>query len=109
MLRLFLGIFGEPESSKNIWLVLINVLFALFFVYGSIIFFRKNDNKYKYALTLISIFWLQTQATRFFFISKNGLEKDDVQNFISFAVVFSFVYLTKYLNKKYRYHKTYQK
>jgi len=83
------------------WTLITNMLFAPFFIYGSINFFRKSENKYKYNLILLLIFWLHTQVFRFFFIANKTLEKADLSNFLIFVFSFVLVYLTKSLSKRF--------
>ena len=99
ILAIFVSAFAKPELLQNPWLLITNMLFAPFFIYGSINYFRKNENKYNYNLILLSIFWLHTQIFRFFFITNNMLEKADLSNFLLFIVSFAVVYLTRSLSK----------
>ena len=100
-----LGLFIVPHTSipgtiENLWLPLTNVLFAPFFVYSSINFFRKTEKKYKYTLVLLLIYWIHMQLFRFFFITSNSLEKADFSNLLLFMGPFVIVYLTKLINDR---------
>lgn len=101
ILAVFAGVFIKHELMQNPWLLIINIFFAPFFVYVAVTFFRKTEIKYKYGLSLLIIFWLQTQIFRFFFVTNKTLEKTDLSNLIFFIVPIGIVYLTKNLSKKY--------
>lgn len=101
ILAIFVGVFAKEELLKNPWLLIVNILFAPFFIYGAVTFFRKTESKYKYGLVVLLIFWLQTQIFRFFFITNNTLEKTDLSNLLFFIVPMGIIYLTQTLNKKY--------
>ena len=99
-----LGLVAAPHTSisgtlQNYWIPLTNILFAPFFIYSSINFFRKTEKKYKYALVLLLIYWAHMQLFRFFFIADNKLEKADFSNLLLFIGPFVVVYLTKLINE----------
>lgn len=101
VLAIFFGAFVKQELLTNPFLLLINMLVAPFFIYGTIAFFRKPEKKYNYGLILLFILWTETQIYRFFFITNHTLEMVDLSNLFFFGIPFAVIYLTKYLNKKY--------
>ena len=100
-LGLFAGAFAKPELLKNPWTFAINMLFAPFLIYGTIMFFRKTESKYTYGLILLFLIWAETLVYRFFFVTENRLEMTDLLNLAFFGIPFLIVYLTKFLNTKY--------
>ena len=100
-LALFFGVFAKPELLKNPWTFFVNMLLAPFLIYGTIIFFRRTESKYKYGLVLLLIIWLETQIYRFLFVTQRKLELTDLSNFAFFVAPFLVIYLAQRLNKKY--------
>jgi hypothetical protein len=93
---------AKPSLSLSPWLIILNMLLAPFFIYGTIIFFRKVSVKYNYGIILLLIVWLETQVSRFFFITHNKLEKTDLSNLLFFGIPFLIIYLTKRISRKLR-------
>lgn len=97
-----LGSFGELFSKKdiNLWPFIINIIFAPFLIYGSIMFFRKTKAKYLYGLIVLGIIWVESQAYRFFFVTQGKLEKTDLSNILFFGIPFFVILFTQYIDKK---------
>lgn len=101
VLALFVSAFARQEPLRNPWLLFVNMLFAPFFIYGAVTFFRKTESKYRYGLVVLLIFWIQMQIFRFFFITNKTLENTDFSNFLFFAVSMGVILLTQKLSNKY--------
>lgn len=100
ILAMFMGVFTNQELLKTPWLLFTNILFAPFFIYGIVMFFRKTKTKYKYGLVLLLVFWLQTQVIRFLFITGNRLENADLSNLLLAAIPAGIIYLSQALDRK---------
>ncbi|OFW53671.1 MAG: hypothetical protein A2163_08465 [Actinobacteria bacterium RBG_13_35_12] len=97
-----LGLFGVLMGGKdiNLWPLIINVIFAPFIIYGSIMFFRKTKAKYLYGLIILGIIWLEFQAYRLFFVTQGRLDKTDLSNILFFGIPFLIILFAQYLDRR---------
>jgi cell division protein FtsL len=97
-----LGITINGEvTSEILWHSIVEMIFALFLMYGSIMFFMKTKAKYLYGLIMIGIVLIETIVYRLVYITHGKLEQTDLLNFLFFSIPFIFVLFVQYLDKKY--------
>ena len=93
-------IIPNEELSGNRWILFIDLIFAPFLIYGSILFFTGKKNKYLYGLIILGVIWFQSQIYRLFFITHGRLEGVDFSNILFFGIPFIVILFNKYLDDK---------
>ncbi|MFH1233888.1 MAG: hypothetical protein V1649_04555 [Patescibacteria group bacterium] len=87
-----------PKLIETSYQITINLIFAIFLMGGSIIFFRKTKEKYLYGIVVLSIIWAETS---FFLAQKFG--KIDLLTILFLGIPFGIpllvVFLAKYFDK----------
>jgi hypothetical protein len=79
---------------------LLNILWAILLVVGTILFFLKGKKKYNYGLVVLGIIWLETLIYRLFHITHFRLEMTDLYNTLFFGIPFVLILLARHWEKK---------
>ncbi len=98
---IFLLVYRSAQTEHSIPKfvhILVQMALAPFLVYGAILFFRKDNLKFKFGTIMLILLFLEVQFYRLFFVTNFSFETADLTNFLLFGIPIFVVLISRELS-----------